>query len=271
VLFVPSPLNRSLEDLSSKTRISSGVRVGLLSDIHGNLRALNAVLSDMERRGGVDSTVCLGDVAATGPQPKEVIDFLRGRGWSCVMGNMDELLVRNVPEEVGADVGVQERMKIQGLDAWTRRQVSASDRQYLSTFRSTVELRPEGGPGFLAYHGSPRSNVEGIFPTMSDAELRIHLKGRDRGVLAGGHTHAQMLRRLDGYLIINPGSVGFPFDRTASGRTLHPAHAEYAIVNAVGDVLDVELIAVHYPLSELREDVERSGLPDPRWWMSDWY
>ncbi|MDA4113195.1 MAG: metallophosphoesterase family protein [Thaumarchaeota archaeon] len=245
--------------------------MGVLSDIHGNFRALGAVLSDMERRGGVDRTVCLGDVAATGPQPKEVIDFLRGSGWSCVMGNMDEQLARNIAEEVGANVGEQERMKILGLDAWTRRQVSASDRRYLAAFRPTVELRPKGGPDFLTYHGSPRSNVEGIFPTTSDVELRIHLKGREPGVLAGGHTHAQMLRRLDGSVIINPGSVGYPFDRTASGRILHPAHAEYAIVSAGGDVLEVELIAVPYPLSELREDVEKSGLPDPRWWMSDWY
>ena len=123
----------------------------------------------------------------------------------------------------------------------------------------------------MFYHGSPRSNLERIYPTMPDDELRGCFVGQKAGLFAGGHTHAQMLRRLDGAVVINPGSVGLPFERTSSGRILHPARAEYAMVSSVDGVLDVELLSVSYPLLDLEKAVLKSGLPDPEQWLSTWY
>jgi putative phosphoesterase len=247
------------------------VKVAIISDIHGNLGALEAVMSDIERRGGVDKTVCLGDVAEHGPQPREVIELLRINKWPCVMGNTDEALAKNVAENPGPEVPVEERRRILRLHAWTRKQVSGSSREFLSMFKPTVEFHSRGGQNFLFYHGSPRSNLERIHPELSDEKLRQCFVGQKTGVFVGGHTHAQMLRRVDGSVVINPGSVGLPFEQTSSGRILHPARAEYAMVSSIDGILDVELLAVSYPLSNLEKTVRRSGVPDPDRWLSKWY
>lgn len=232
--------------------------------------ALNAVISDIKRRGGTDHTFSLGDVAATGPQPSEVIDFLRDSGWGCVMGNTDEDLIKSVPEILGTDATDEERIARAGMDNWTIKQLSISNRETLLSFGSILDFQPKDGPKFLFYHGSPRSNVEGLFPTATDDTLREILKGYDGDVYAGGHTHSQMLRRLDGALIINPGSVGLPFELTSSEEMRHPSHAEYAIVEWMDKAISVELISVPYGLSDLQRIVT-SRVPDPQWWLSEWY
>jgi predicted phosphodiesterase len=247
------------------------LRLAILSDIHGNLTALKAVLLDLEERGGVDRTVCLGDVATNGPQPREVIEFLRGSEWPCVRGNMDEMLANRATEELGTEVPREERRRIQRLDTWTGEQLSDSDRAYLATLKPRIASHPGDSPSFLLYHGSPRSNTEGIYSTMPDDELRTRLKGRRAAVFAGGHTHAQMLRRLDGSAVINPGSVGFPFQRTPTGRILHPSRAEYAIVSSLNYAVDVELLSAPYPLADLRRVVRDTAMPDPDRWISDWF
>jgi diadenosine tetraphosphatase ApaH/serine/threonine PP2A family protein phosphatase len=187
------------------------------------------------------------------------------------MGNMDEILANNVTEELGAEVPPEERRRIQRLDTWTAGQLSESDRAYLATFKPRIALDAGEGLSFLFYHGSPVSNTTGVFPTVPDDELRRHLAGYKAAVYAGGHTHSQMFRRLDGSVVINPGSVGFPFQRTSSGRILHPAHAEYAIVRSTDGALSVELLSVPYQLSDLEKVIRDCGMPDPEAWMPDWY
>ena len=247
----------------------SATRTALLSDIHGNLVALDAVLADVERRD-VDLTVCLGDVAASGPQPREVIEVLRRLRWPCVMGNTDESLVKNLPEKFSESMPDEERGTLERLDEWTREQLSGSERGYLSTFKPTISLRRRRSHSLLCYHGSPRSNLEGVFVGESDDDLARHFAGYKGDVFAGGHTHVQMLRRFGGSLIINPGSVGLPFEKVRSGGIVNPAHAEYAIVSSADGSLDVELLTVPYPLSALRKAVWDSGMPAPDSWLSDW-
>ncbi len=243
------------------------MHVAILSDIHGNLVGLNAVLSDLKRRR-VEQIVCLGDVAATGPQPRQVVKLLQTLKWPCVMGNTDETLAKNIPEELG-EMPEENRRRLEELDEWTRAQLRRSHRDYLSTFKPTIVFSPQNGPRFVCYHGSPRSNQEGISATTPDDEVTKYLENQDADIFAGGHTHTQMFRRFRSSTIVNPGSVGLPAEKDTPGIR-SPAHAEYALVTFTRKSFSLELLSVPYPLGKLEKAVRNSGLPDPDRWLSDW-
>lgn len=247
------------------------MRLAILSDIHGNLVALKAVLSDLQRRKA-EHILCLGDVAATGPQPCEVIELLQPLKWPCVMGNTDEKLADNIPEELEAgQMSEEDTRRMLELDDWTRRRLRKAHRNYLSSFKPTVMFSPKNGPSILCYHGSPRSNREGIHATTPEDKLTEYLEGFDADIFAGGHTHTQMFRRFRRSIIVNPGSVGLPFQEDFSGRVRNPARAEYALVNFTGKSFSLELLSVPYSRADLEEAVRNSGLPNLDWWLSDWY
>ncbi len=244
------------------------MKIGIISDIHGNLTAFQAVLPAL---ADADNVVCLGDVAATGPQPHETIALLKRLGWPCVMGNADESLLKRARENFGQMSGSEEDIrKMRALDRWTRSQITDSDKKHLSTFRPTIEI--EVGESVLScYHGSPRRNRETIFPTTPDEDLVRIFSHRKASIFAGGHTHSQMSLHWRNSLIINPGSVGLPFEKDPSGRARNPAWAEYAVVTLDGGELKVELGRVRYSLSKLSAIVRKSGMQDPDWWLADWF
>jgi predicted phosphodiesterase len=249
------------------------VRLAILSDIHGNHVALKAVLSDLRRRT-VDQILCLGDVAATGPQPCEVIELLRTLNWPCVIGNADEGLLRNVQNQTEeTQMSDEDRRRLAELDEWTRKQLTQSHRDYLSSFKPTIAFSPENGTCFLCYHGSPRSNREGIFATTPDDKLAKYLQGHEADIFVGGHTHMQMLRRFRSSTMVNPGSVGLPFDAHPpwAGPIRNPTRAEYAIVGFASKSFSFEFLSVPYPKADLEKAVRNSSLPNADWWLLDWY
>jgi len=245
------------------------VRIAIISDIHGNFVALKAALSDIKGRKA-SRIVCLGDVAAAGPQPAEVIECLRKIRCPCVMGNADETLGKDLPSKF-ARAGISEEVRVRQevLDLWTRRKLTKSHRHYLSTFKPMLEVHFGPDQSLLCFHGSPSSNKDEITPTMPDEELARLLEGHKADIFAGGHTHIQMFRRFLNSLVINPGSVGWPFRIESSGKI--PSIAEYAIVGSSDGTLSVELVSVQYSLSELRRAVRNSGMPERArdWWLSE--
>lgn len=250
------------------------MRVAVISDIHGNLVALKAAISDIRRRK-VSRIVCLGDVVATGPQPTEVIGFLQRLACPCVIGNTDETLLRNFPREfrgkIGGTMPEDEKTNLEALDLWTRKRLTIAHRQYLSTFKPMIEISLGTSESLLCYHGSPVSNNDMILPATSDEKLTGMFEGRRERVFAGGHTHIQMLRSFSSSIIMNPGSIGLAFRRGLSRRrAYHCTRAEYALVNSSRGTLSLEFVSVSYQLSDLRCAVRKSGMPDPDWWLSDW-
>jgi predicted phosphodiesterase len=251
------------------------VRVAILADIHGNLVALKAALADLRRRK-VEKVICLGDVAATGPQPREVIELLQPLNWPCVMGNADETLARSTPdiphEKAWLQMPEEDKRRMLELEEWTRKQLRRSHRSYLASFKPTVVFIPKNGPKFLFYHGSPRSNREEIFATTANDELARYLEGYEAEIFAGGHTHMQMLRRFQKSTIMNPGSVGLPIDVHPpwAGVVRNPTRAEYAIVNFAGKSFNLEFLSVPYSRADLETAVRYSGLPNADWWLADW-
>jgi predicted phosphodiesterase len=220
----------------SKKRDNARVRVALISDLHGNEAALDAVLADAAR-AGVDRIVCLGDTATLGPRPREVLGRLRALACDCIVGNHDEFLFN--PELI--HTYTEAPIVVEAVE-WCRAKLSADDLAFVRSFKPGLELELGGGATLTLFHGSPRSHMEDLLATTPPDELDVLLDGRRATVLAGGHTHVQMLRQHRGMLLVNPGSVGLPFKEYVAGRapTLMP-HAEYAIVSAERGVVSVDL------------------------------
>ena len=198
------------------------MRTALIADIHGNLVSLQAVLDDA-RRSGVERIVCLGDVAATGPQPVETIEAVAALGCDVVMGNADEWLI---DPELDEDAD-EETRRILEIDLWASQQLGPQHLELLAGYRPVVEL-----DDLVCFHGTPRSNTETLLATTPEAEVARMLGSYTQTVLAGGHTHIAMLRRHGPSLVVNPGSVGMPFEAAADGGAFrNPPWAEYAIVD----------------------------------------
>ena len=133
------------------------MRTALISDIHGNAVAFEAVLAELER-DPVDQVVCLGDALQGGSQPADVFALLRRLDCPIVLGNADAFLL-------DADAGVEVPTETQlDVRAWTRTQLGADGLSYIETFEPTLSVRLGGGRELLAFHGSPSSYDDVILP-----------------------------------------------------------------------------------------------------------
>lgn len=241
-------------------------RLALISDIHGNLVALEAALADIQARG-VTRLVCLGDIAATGPQPHEVVERVRALGCPVVMGNTDAWLLRPAPVENPDEA----RRVIDTIDLWCAEQLTGEDRAFLKSFQPTVALPLDGGKRLLCYHGSPRSFNERLSPETPDEQVGEYLAGTEADLYAGGHTHVQMLRRYQRSILINPGSVGMPLDPVWPGPNIrNPAWAEYAVIECDGARLSVALQRIPFDTAALVRVARSSGMPYAEEWSADW-
>lgn len=242
-------------------------RVALISDIHGNAVALDAVLADISRRGA-DEIVCLGDVAAGGPQPREALERLRALGCTVVRGNADEWLLGTMPPERDED-----ERRLREIVEWAREQLIDADVAYLESFVPTIELDLGESRRMLCFHGSPRANGERLLATTPQHELARLFAGAVADLLAGGHTHLQLARRLGGSLLVNPGSVGLPLHASGDARSVPadarrlPRFAEYALVEADASI-GVELRRVPIDVAALERAGLLSGMPYPDLWAA---
>jgi putative phosphoesterase len=238
------------------------VRVGLISDIHGNRLALDAVLADLEREE-VDQIVCLGDVAV-GPQPAEALARVRDLGCPCVMGNWDAAFLGEMPEPKDK-VG----MRLVEIGEWWADLLSPADRKFMESFQPTIELQLNGHSA-ICFHGSPHSYDDWIFATTSDDELRPMLDGFEQPVLIGGHTHLQLIRRFEEQMLINPGSVGLPFREWWPRPVRISPWAEYGIVGGDEGRLSIDLRRTTYDVDTFLAMSLESGMPHAEWWADCW-
>jgi len=234
------------------------MRFALISDIHGNLPALEAVLDEIEGER-VDEILCLGDVAV-GPQPGETLDRVRELGCPVVLGNWDAYFIRGFPEHE-TEIG----QKLVEMGEWWADQLSAEQRAYIDTFVDELTR-----PGLAAFHGSPRSYEDFIYATTPDSELSKMLNGAREPLLAGGHTHFAMVRHFDGSLLVNPGSVGLPFAKQEQVMRISP-WAEYALVDWDYGRLSVELRRTDFDVESLLDLIRSSGMPHADWWAGLWF
>ncbi|HEU5347113.1 MAG TPA: metallophosphoesterase family protein [Ktedonobacterales bacterium] len=240
------------------------MRIGLIADIHGNLIALETVLAELERQP-LDRLICLGDVAALGPQPGEVLARLRALQCPVVMGNTDAWLLNPLP----ATADEFDRAII----GWCLEQLTDSDRAYVATFAPVVELALDDERTLLCFHGSPRSYDDVIVPTTPDDaldEMFANAGDMPAAILAGGHTHLQMMRRYGDAHLINVGSVGLAGVGAVVQRNRHVRWAEYAVVESDGDHLDISLRRTPLDVERMLESARASGMPEIEWWAGLW-
>jgi putative phosphoesterase len=239
------------------------MRIALISDIHGNLAALEAVLADLDTEN-IDKIVCLGDVALFGPQPRQVLARLKKLGHPVVMGNTDAWALDPQPFALRDE----DSHRFYEVELWGARQLSVADLDYVNSFQPSVEITFSEGESLLCYHGSPRSNTDVILSTTLDDELEQMLTGFQATVMAGGHTHAQMLRRFGETTLMNPGSTGLAIIADPStGKIRSPAWAEYAVVSWQADCLRIEFRRTPFDVTRLIRTALASDMPHADWWV----
>lgn len=228
--------------------------IALISDIHGNGVGLEAALEDLERHS-VDQVVCLGDAIQGGSQPAQVAARLRELGCPVVMGNSDSwILTGEGAEQIPASAFE--------VRDWTRDQLGEEGLQFVAGFRPTVEIDLGGDRRLLCFHGSPRSFDHVILPETPEDEIEPLLGGTGASLLAGGHTHLQWWRRLDGSTFFNPGSVGVAYNRhlPAESFYIYP-FAEYAVLHVAPDHASLEFCRVPFDVDALEQAAIASGRP----------
>jgi len=237
-------------------RYALSMRVALLSDLHGNETALEAVLADIKGKGA-DHIVCLGDTATLGPRPREVIARLKDLGCPCILGNHDAFMLDADLIHTYNDAPII----VQSVD-WCRAQLSTEDLAFLGGFVPSLELTLEGDVRLLLYHGTPQSHMQDLLCTTPPDVVDTMLTGRTASVMAGGHTHIQMLRQHKGILLVNPGSVGLAFEQYVSGKApkILP-HAEWACVESTRSGVSVSLHRLHLDRGALRSAAAASSNP----------
>jgi|1186.fasta_scaffold190988_2 predicted phosphodiesterase len=239
------------------------MRVGFISDIHGNLLALDAVLADLSRQE-VDRVVCLGDICF-GPQAHECLDRVRELCCPVILGNWDSWSIDGFPP---ADDPVG--MMLYEIGRWWSKLLTPEDEAFVRTFVPTLEVPLDDGTRMLCYHGSPHSFSDWVFATTPDDDVEKMFDGFEAPVLVGGHTHLQMLRRFGPSVIVNPGSVGQPFSQWWP-RQIRVAHwAEYGVIESAGGHVKVDLRRIPYDVDGLLALLRASDMPHCSWWIDSW-
>jgi len=195
------------------------MRIALLSDIHGNLIALDAILADINTQGGVDAYWLLGDLVAIGAQPVAVLERIHQLPNLCaVRGNTDRYTTTldrpaPTPDDVRADPSLLPVFaEVTACFAWTQGALAATGwLPYLDALPLAQRLTLPDGTRLLGVHASPANDDgQGLHPYVDDEELLTMLTGCEADLICGGHTHWPMNRRVGGYHVVNLGRVSNP-------------------------------------------------------------
>lgn len=229
------------------------MRLAVISDIHGNAVALDAVLADLAR-SNIDRVVCLGDCIQGGAQPAETVARLGSLGCPTVMGNADAWLLTGEGNE-------PKSAELTDVRQWSLTKLSAADREFIAGFTPTVAL-DVGGRAFLGYHGSPTSFDDILMPDAPVADFERLLGPHAVPFMAGGHVHVQYARHFGPSTHFNPGSIGLAFRwSTVKDVPLILRRAEYAVLEVDGDRMSLDFRRVPYDVEAWFQALRTSGRP----------
>ncbi|WP_457741531.1 metallophosphoesterase family protein [Thermococcus sp.] len=219
--------------------------IALISDIHSNLEALEAVWDEIK---DADAFLCMGDLVGYGASPNEVVDFVREqmerRTFLCVRGNHDNAIA------FGADWAFNPYAR-QAV-RWHQRVMTTGNLEFLRQLPIRQLFTDDTGRSYLLIHGSPRAPLdEYLFPWLPESEFKVVLSYVRQDDLLLGHTHVPMLKVVEGRRIINPGSIGQP--RDGDWR------ASYALLDT--ETGEVTFHRVEYNVEESARKIIEAGLP----------
>lgn len=223
------------------------MKLAILSDVHGNLPALNAVLESVNEIAP-DSVVVAGDLVG-GPDFNETISLLDNLGSRMILGNMDLDLLKFLD----GDFSHEKRASRQwGFMRWHAQNAKSKTIDLLRGLPVHREVSLSGVPPILVVHGSPRNPYESLFPDKKLDLLDIAIDDTSQPVLVCGHIHVQWSRQISGRLILNPGAVSAPLQGDALSR--------FSILRYENASWTVEPKAIEYDVEELRKRYRESGL-----------
>jgi len=238
------------------------MKYALISDIHANLPALEAVLADIDRRSDVEAIYHLGDLVGYAPWPNETVSLIRSRAIAGVAGNYDSTTGTDY-KHCGCkyENPRQEELSHVSYD-WTRARVTPETKRFLAALPFRLDLWPLGGhltgkPRVTLVHGSPTSNTLYWTEDRPDSFCgqMAAIAGMKAGdVIAFGHTHRPWSRESSGMLFLNTGSVGKPKDGDW--------RAGYVILDVGEASARPEFVRVEYDVQRAMKGIRHSELPD---------
>jgi putative phosphoesterase len=224
------------------------MRIAIISDIHGNQIALEAVLQDLAQQPTVDQLVIGGDLCLNGPYPRQVIETVQRLHCPVIQGNVDAEVVNKAP-----DKGEKKRSTV----SWTREQIGPPGIHYLASLPFSHRISNSNGSDLLIVHANPLNLEEAIFPNASDSELEHLLGGLDSsiGALAFGHLHIAYTRHWRHLLLADVGSCGLPRDEDL--------RAAYGILTWQDNKWQAEIRRVEYDVQAVIRQIRTCGMPNP--------
>lgn len=237
------------------------MRYALISDIHANLPALEAVLADIAARRDVTAIYHLGDLVGYAPWPDETVALLRAHGIAGVAGNYDSTVATSY-KHCGCRYEDARQEELSHLSyAWTLAHCSAETKNFLGGLPFEIRLRPGGGHAAGAevrlLHGNHALNTVYVYEERPDdflEKMGSALGARRGDVVCFGHTHKPWRRTVSGVHFVNTGSVGRPKDGDP--------RAGYVLLGMSTDTVDVEFVRVAYDVERAARAIVASELPD---------
>jgi putative phosphoesterase len=211
-------------------------RLAVLSDVHGNLLALEAILADLAAQGTPDAVWVLGDLVAFCPWPIETLARLRALP--------DVALLQGNTER---DANFR----------WTVERLSHTDYEFLRGLPPRLEMEVPDYGCIVAVHATPTDDEATLFPDTPDDQVRPHLVGLEARLLLYGHTHRPVDRVVDGVRLVNDGSAGMPLDGDP-----RPA---YALLDFADGQCAVTIRRVAYDVEAVVAELERVQHPARAW------
>lgn len=226
-------------------------RMALISDVHGNYKALEAFLEYLEGHP-VDGIICLGDYVTDSPYPERTMELLYGmrERYECHMlrGNREDYLLGNPGNRQG-----WKPSSANGTLLYTLQHMREEDLAFFASLPTERALLTEGAPALYLCHGVP-GRVRGNVHEEAGLKEKV-MEELAYPYLLGGHSHHQEIDRMYGRTYINPGSLGFAVDDV--GR-----HGQFAVLNGTQEGWEAEFLSIPYDVEGYLRDFEESGVDE---------
>lgn len=229
------------------------MKIGIISDIHGNVKALNEVLKKLESEN-VNKIICLGDMIGGAPRSEDVVKKIMELKDKVIIvrGNRERYIIDGIPETVH-----DEKMKISQeqleRNEWVKKELSLKSKKFIYELPKEVILKINGKNIYVSH-----------YPMKEDGTFRKHIKeanieenetmfsGIDADVYLYGHTHKEIYNHRNNKLYINPGALGCP------GNT---NYAPYGILNINNNEIKYEQVYARYDVKEVIKNIEEIKFP----------
>ena len=223
------------------------MRIAIISDIHGNHIAFEAVMQDLRQQPPVNQLVIAGDLCLNGPCPKQVLEHVQSLDCPVIQGNTDMEIVTHAPDK---------SEKKRNTVSWTREQIGAAGVVYLASLPFSHRIDNPDGSDLYIVHANPLNLEDAIFPNTSDSTLEYLLGGLDDsiGAMAFGHLHIAYTRRWRHLFLVDVGSCGLPRDEDL--------RASYAILSWQANSWVAEIRRVPYDVQAVVKQIKTCGMPN---------